>query len=103
MALFVTNVHIAKETKSATPGASAVKSLADWAFGAQNVVNVKRLVITAGANPIRITWSGETPTSTLGHYVAALGNYTLDGTPNCQNLKAIGIGGDSVTTVTLEV
>jgi hypothetical protein len=103
MALFVQNVYTAKETKTATVGTSAVVALAGFAFGAQNVINVKRLVITAGANPIRITWSGQDPTSTLGHYIAALGNYTLDGSINCSKLKAIGIGGDSVTTVTLEV
>ena len=103
MALFVQNVYTAKETKSATPGAAAVKALSDWAFDAQNVINVKRLVITAGSNPIRITWSGQAPTSTLGHYIAALGNYTLDGSINCSKLQAIGIGGDSATTVTLEV
>lgn len=102
MTLFATSIYTAKETKNVTVGSGAVKSLADWGFGAENVVNVKRLVITAGANPLRITWSGETPTSALGHYIAAFGNYTLDGA-NCGRLKAIGIGGDSVTTVTLEV
>jgi hypothetical protein len=103
MPLFSVDVHTAKETKSATPGAAAVKALADWAFGAQNVLNVKRLVITAGANAIRITWDGTDPTSTLGHYIAANENYTLDGQINCSKFKSIGIGGDSVTTVTLEV
>lgn len=103
MALFVQNVYTAKETKNVTVTTAAVKALADWAFGAQNVINVKRLVITAGANPIRITWSGEDPTAAVGHYIAANGNYTLDGSINCAALKAISIGGDSATCVTLEV
>lgn len=103
MALFVTNVHIAKETKNVTVGTAAVKALADWAFTAANVAAAKRLVITAGANAVRITWSGQDPTSAVGHYIAANGNYTLDGMVNCQNFKAIGIGGDSATCVTLEV
>ena len=103
MPLFSVDVHTAKETKSATAGTAAVKALADWEFGAQNVANVKRLVVTAGANAIRITWSGQAPTSTLGHYIAANANYTLDGQINCSKFKAIGIGGDSATTVTLEV
>jgi hypothetical protein len=103
MALFVQNVYTAKETKNVTVGTAAVKALADWTFDAQNVINVKRLVITAGANPIRITWSGQDPTSVVGHYIAALGNYTLDGSINCSKFKSLGIGGDSATCVTLEV
>jgi len=103
MALFVQNVYTAKETKTATVGTGAVVALSGFAFDAQNVINVKRLVITAGANPVRITWSGQNPTSTLGHYIAANGNYTLDGSINCANFKSLGIGGDSVTSVTLEV
>jgi hypothetical protein len=103
MALFVTNVHVAKETKTYEVGSSSAAALAAWAFDAQNVVNMKRLVVTAGANPVRVTWSGQAPTSTLGHYIAALGTYTIDGTPNCQKFQAIGIGGASVTTLTLEV
>jgi len=103
MPLFSVDVHTAKETKSATPDATTVKALADWEFGAQNVINVKRLVITAGANAIRITWTGENPTSTLGHYIAANGTYELDGQVNCSKFKSIGIGGASATTVTLEV
>lgn len=103
MPLFAVNVHTAKETKNVTVGSAAVKALSDWEFGAQNVLNVKRLVVTAGANPVRITWSGEDPTSVLGHYIAALETYTLDGQVNCSKFKAIGIGGDSATCVTLEV
>jgi len=103
MALFVQNVHTAKETKNVTVTTAAVKALADWAFDAQNVINVKRLVITAGANPVRITWSGQDPTAAVGHYIAALGTYVLDGSVNCSKLKALSITGDSATCITLEV
>ena len=102
MALFVTNVYNAKEMKSKTIG-DQIRSLSFFAFNSENVVNVKRLVITAGANAIRISWSGDDPSATVGHYIAANGNYTLDGSANCQRLKLVNVTGGSLTTITLEV
>jgi hypothetical protein len=103
MGLFVTNVHTAKACKSRIVGTGQVRALSAWAFDAEDVVNVKRLVITAGAGVIRLTWDGTNPTATLGYYLAANTNFVLDGTTNCQNFKAISVAADSVVTITLEV
>jgi hypothetical protein len=103
MGLFVTNVHTAKACKGHTVGTGQVRALSVWAFDTPDVVNVKRLVITAGAGVIRITWDGTAPTSVLGRYLAAYETVTLDGTTNCQNFKAISVAADSVVTITLEV
>ena len=102
MPLFSIDVHTAKETKGYTVASDAVATLASFAFGTQNGLNVKRLIITAGANPLRITWSKTDPTATLGHYIAAYGTYELDGQINCQNIRLIATTGTSVTSVTLE-
>jgi hypothetical protein len=103
MGLFVTNVHTAKACKSFTVGTGQVRALSTWAFDSEDVVNVKRLVITAGAGVIRLTWDGTNPTAALGYYLAANTNFVLDGMTNCQNFKAISVAADSVVTITLEV
>lgn len=96
-------VHTARETKAVTATTSAIKALADFQFTAGLAEIVKRLTITAGANALRVTWSGTDPTSALGHHVPANGNLTIDGNVNCQQVKILSLVGDSAVTATLEV
>lgn len=108
MGLFVTNVHTAKACKSRTVGTGQVRTLDTWGsagdrFSTEDMLNAKRLVITAGAGVVRITWDGTNPTSTLGYYLAANTNFVLDGQANIQNFKCISVAADSIVTITLEV
>jgi hypothetical protein len=95
-------VYGARETKAATVTSGAVVALAGFAFTSPHAEQARRAVITAGAVAVRVTWSGTNPTTTLGHYIPAYGNLTVDGRANVGNLKLISTAGDSVVSVTLE-
>jgi len=96
------SVYGAVETKSVTVTSGAVVALAGLSFAAPNAERARRATITAGAVAIRVSWSPTNPTTTVGHYLAAYGNLTVDGQSNVSNLKMISTAGDSVTSVTLE-
>ena len=90
----------ARETKAATITTGAVVAYAGLAF--THTGTPRRITITAGANPVRITWSATDPTATLGHYIAANENYVLDGVANIANLRMLALTGNSVITATIE-
>ncbi len=60
-------------------------------------------LITVEDNPIRLTYDGTTPTSTIGHYVEAGDSIRVNGSISIQNLKFIrATGADAVAQVTYE-
>ena len=59
--------------------------------------------ITVESNGVNFTYEGTTPTSSVGHNVAAGGSVTISGYKNIQNFKMIRSGGaDATVKVTYE-
>jgi hypothetical protein len=80
---------------------TAAQSLTDLGLTQAQVNQATKATVTAGANPIRYLLSGETPTATFGHYVAANGTEEIEGREDIYHLKLIAVGGDSLITVSL--
>lgn len=89
-------------TLSGTVTTSAAATLLTLGATASQITMSRKAIVTAGANPIRFTLSGTTPTSTVGHYVEANGNVVLEGRQDIESLKLLAVGGESVVTVTLQ-
>jgi len=87
--------------KSGSVSDASASGLDDLGFSASDIEYAHRVLVTAGANPVRYAVSGDDPTSTVGHYVAANESVELDRRPDIQELALIGVGGASVVTVTL--
>lgn len=87
--------------KSASVASDAASALTDLGFTTTEISTGHRLILTAGANPVRFTLSGDLPTSTVGHYMGANENVELAARQDITNLSMIGVGGASVVTVTL--
>lgn len=84
-----------------TVGASTALSMQDLGFTLAELNQARQALVTAGANPIRYTVNGQPPTSTVGHYLAANGNLTIDSRGDCFNLQLLALGGNSIVTVTI--
>lgn len=90
-----------RETKTDTVGTGSEVGVAGFAFTAELLANAQGMMVTAGANPFRYTCDGTTPTSDLGHYVAANETVVIYGNANVNNYQSIGITGDGIQTATL--
>ena len=95
-------LYDALDTKTATVGSVSPSSLTDFGFSAAHKTAAWKAVITAGANPVRLTWSGVAASSSVGHYLAAYENAVGEGSSNVNNLSVIGVGGDSAVSITIE-
>ena len=90
-------------TKSNTVSSTAETiSDAGWSWSAGDVSSADRALITCRTGGAMVTWSGVTPTATLGHLVAANATYEVIGNVNIANLQFIREAStDAVITVTL--
>jgi hypothetical protein len=92
----------AAKTNTISSTALAI-SHASWSWTAGHLTDADVAVISCNTNGVLITWDGTTPTTTLGHYLAAAANpLVIKGNANIQNLKFIRLSSDSVVTVHLE-
>lgn len=101
-ALFNVNVFRALAVQSYEVTTSTAATMTTFSFTSTQTGDGKLARITAGANPIRYRYDGTAPTSTVGHYIAAYGTHEVSGQINCKNLQLIAVGGNSVSTITLE-
>lgn len=62
----------------------------------------KRAIITIQGGQLRYFYSGETPTSSIGHLVNVFDVIVLLGSDNINNFRAIRVTNDSTITVTYE-
>lgn len=62
-----------------------------------------RAVITNGANAIRITFDGTTPTASVGILLAANEQYIVEGESNVARLQLIRVASDSGVSISLEL
>ena len=97
----------ASETKTATVTTGTVATMADFGFTAGELALANAAWISCITNNVNITWSGEDPTSSLGHPVIKAASLTSNATPliegkeNVANIKLIGLGGSSGVTITI--
>jgi len=78
---------------------TTVKTLTSTKYGD----DVKRVLITVETTRIRYLYSGDTPTSSVGHLASPGDVITLIGKSNIQNFKAIRAdSSDSKITITYE-
>ena len=84
-----------------TAGTVTALSMQNLGFSLAELNQAKQALVTAGANPIRYCLTGEAPTSSAGHYLAANGNITIESRGDVFNLRLIAVGGDSIVTVTI--
>lgn len=104
MSGFNSNAPRGYQTKAATVGSTAKAiSHADFAFSNDELAQAARAVITARTAGVMVTWSGITPSASLGHLIATNGTLTIEGNASIQALKLIReAGSDSTVTITLE-
>jgi len=83
----------AYDKETITVGSTAV------GFTSSKITNCKVAFCTldTGGGAIRYWIDGSTPTATSGHYVAAGDSFTIIGTNNIRNFKAIRVGADDGT------
>ena len=91
-------------TTSLTATITTAIGIADMTgYTAAKVAVATRATITTRTTGLMITWSGTTPSATVGHLVAVNTNFVLEGQANIAALKLIQeSGGNAVTTITLE-
>ena len=58
-----------------------------------------RVFVTVESNPIRVLWSGNTPTTSVGHLVQAGETFTVEGEGNVGKLLMIATGSDATVNV----
>lgn len=82
---------------------SVAKSLADFGFSAAQIAAATRAYITCRVGGLMCTWSGVTPTSTLGHYCGPNQTLCLDSYGAIELLQVIREASvDAAVTITLE-
>jgi len=83
----------AYDKETITVGSTAV------GFTSSKITNCKVAFCTLDPDggAIRYWIDGSTPTATSGHYVAAGDSFTIVGTNNIRNFKAIRVGADDGT------
>ena len=72
-------------------------------YSATTIKTASRAVITARTGGLMFTYNGTTPTATIGHYLAASANISVEGAQNIAALQFIREAGTSCSiTITLE-
>ncbi len=96
---------VATATKGMTVSSSVIAiDNAGFSWGTNDLVNAQKAVITARTNGVMVTYSGEDPTATLGHFLAANDNMVVYGNDNINNLKFLReADADAELSITLEV
>ncbi len=84
-----------------TVGTSAALGMQALGFTVAELNQARQALVTAGANPIRYCVTGQAPTATAGHYLAANGNVAIESRGDCFNLQVLAVGGSSIVTVTI--
>jgi hypothetical protein len=94
------NTTVGYQTKSATISNTA-KAIthADFSWGVNDVETADRAYITARTSGVMITWTGITPTASLGFYLGSNSNLVVEGNRNIRQLSFIREGGSDATIV----
>jgi hypothetical protein len=98
---------IASEAKSVSVTADAVVAIADVGFTEARLAEANVAVISCVGNNINVLWTGDDPTSTLGHSVIKTSSLAanipcvIGGKENVANIKMIGLGGTATVTITI--
>ena len=75
----------------------------DFGFDAADLAAAQRAYVTARDAGVMVTWSGVTPTATLGHLIAQNGTIEVSGNTNINALSFIREDAtDAEVSVTLE-
>ena len=98
------NTPLAYALKSNTISTTAEGiSHADWSWGATDVAQAEKAVVSCHTNGIVFSYDGTTPTASLGILLAAGERYTVVGNANILNISMIRSGGsDALVCVQLE-
>jgi hypothetical protein len=90
----------AREKKSLTVS-SVAKTMADFGFTAAYLARAKYALISADGDAVKYLFTGDAPTTTVGHELPDAATHRVNGNTNVNNLKFIRCTGDVTVTVVI--